>query len=110
MIVHMIGSGDKSEVMAKTTAQMLMQSEVISHMFVMNPMHMIPVAVFVLCKSRTSIPFRCKSSGPLIVAPQRAKGSVGGGRLMDPWRWPCFGRLLLHWWQDFSAVGATPLP
>ena len=56
MIVRRIGSGDKSKVMAKITAQMLMQSDVMSRMFVMDLMRVIPVAVFALCKSRTSIP------------------------------------------------------
>ena len=56
MAVRRIGSGDKSKVMAKITAQMLMQRDVMSRMFVMDPMSVIPVAVFVLCKSSTSIP------------------------------------------------------
>ena len=47
MIVRRIGSGDKSKVMADTTAQMLMQSDVMSCMFMMDPMRVIPISVFV---------------------------------------------------------------
>ena len=56
MMMRRIGSGEESEVMAKITAKMLMQSDVMSRMFVMDLMRVIPVAVFALCKSRTSIP------------------------------------------------------
>ncbi len=56
MMVQRIGSDDKSEVIAETTAQMLMQREVMSRMFVMEPMRAIPVLALVLCESSTSIP------------------------------------------------------
>ena len=56
MMVRRIGSGDESKMMAKITAQMLMQRDVMSCMFVMDLMHVIPIAVFVLCKLSTSIP------------------------------------------------------
>ncbi len=55
-MVRRIGSGDESKVMAKSTAQMLMQREVMSHMLVMELMRAIPVLSFVLCKSSMSIP------------------------------------------------------
>ena len=56
MMVRRIGSGAVSEVMAEMTAQMLMHRDVMSRMFVMEPMCAIPVLIFALCKSYTSIP------------------------------------------------------
>ena len=56
MMVRRIGSGDDSKVIAEITAQMMMQRDVMSRMFVMDPMCVIPVAFFVLCESSTSIP------------------------------------------------------
>ena len=56
MMLHRIGSGAQSEVMAEITAQMLMHWEVMSRMFVMEPMRAIPVPVLVLCESSKSIP------------------------------------------------------
>ena len=45
-----------NRVMAEITAQMLMHRDVMSRMFVMEPMRAIPVIVLVLCKLSTSIP------------------------------------------------------
>ena len=42
--------------MAEITAQMLMQRDVMSRMFVMDPMRVIPMLVLVLCESSISIP------------------------------------------------------
>ena len=50
MIVRRIGSGDDSEVMAEITAQMLMQRDVMSRMFVMDGMRMIPL-LFLFCEN-----------------------------------------------------------
>ena len=56
MMVRRIGSGAESKVMAKITAQMLMQKDVMPCIFVIDPMQVIPVLVLVLCESSTSIP------------------------------------------------------
>ena len=49
MMVRRIGSGAESDVMAEITAQMLMHRDVMSRMFEMEPMRVIPVLVLVLC-------------------------------------------------------------
>ena len=56
IMVHRIGSGVESVVTAEITAHMLMQRDVMSRMFKMDPMRVIPVIVLVLCESSTSIP------------------------------------------------------
>ena len=56
MMVCRSGSGVEYVVMAKITAQMLMQRDVMSRMFVMDLMRVIYVLVLVLCESSTSIP------------------------------------------------------
>ena len=47
MMVRRIGSGAVPEVMAEITAQMLMHRDVMSRMFVIEPMRVIPVLILV---------------------------------------------------------------
>ena len=96
MIVRRIGSGAVSEVMAERTAQTLMQSDVMSLIFVMAPMRAIPVLNFVLCKSCTSSPSllrELRSTSLWSVAPQQVSSSVEGETLMGPRRWLRCGHL-----------------
>ena len=85
MMVRRIGSGAESEVMAEITAQMLMHMDVMSLMFVMEPMRAIPVLILVLCESSTSIPsllreFRslehCSSTSKRFLWGRKADGST----------------------------------
>ena len=53
MMVLRIVSGVVFVVIAVITSQMLIQRDVMSHMFVMNPIKVILVFVFKLCRSST---------------------------------------------------------
>ena len=108
MVVRRIGSGVDSVVTAEITAQMLMQRDVMSHMFVMDPMRVIPVLVLVLCKLVRPSAARCGILGPWNVAPRQERGSFVGGMLMGRRRWPHCGRWLLRLWQSFPAIDVTP--
>jgi len=84
-MVCRIGSGVVSVVMAEISAQMLIQRDIMSRMFVMDPMRVIPVLVLVLCKSSTSIPSslqelrsleRCSSTRERFLWGRNAYGST----------------------------------
>ena len=92
-MVRKIGSGAESEVVAEITAQMLMQRDVMSRMFVMDPMWVIPVLVLVLCKSSTSIPNLLQEFMSLERCSLTSKRFLWGGRPMDQRRWPRYGLL-----------------
>ena len=76
MIVFRIGSGPVSDVMAKSTAQTLMHSKVMSLMIFISPMQAMAVFTFILCESMMSILVLARSVGAVFVTYRINHGEV----------------------------------